>query len=923
MKILSGLLLFLFLLMCPVVMGQKPPIGTPIRFDDQQLAPMFPFKVEKGTPQNITNVQTWGSPFKQAGSAGFIQVKDADFFDQTGKKFFLGTNLSGEANFPDAQNAVVLAETLARFGINVVRLHHMDTYHIWGKNFKTKREFDPEKLDQLDRLIAELEKRGIYINMNLHVGLTFGPLDGVIHSDKYPSYCKGIDNVDPDMIAAQKRYAHALLTHVNPYTRRAYRDDPGIAMIEINNENSMILQWCNGSFDELPQPLDGYYKKLWNDWLQKKYGNSKKLRQAWKAGTEPYGPEMISEGSFQSEKPEQQFKKSWYLVQDNDTKASVTFTKSTGDASGVLTFDVRERGTASWVPQLTRSKLSCRKGQIYTFSCRARADKPATTTVQFGLSHSPWNAVGLNTKLELTPQWKNFEYSFIADSDESNARLMLASFENNNVYYFSNISLRTGGTSGIKDCELLEKGTVEPLRRYKVPDYSQTPAQRADWIAFMKEVEEHYWLDMYHYVKNGLKAKQPVSGTQLRYGFWYAQGKLDYCDIHAYWNHPRFPNKRWDREDWDIGAAALSSKINTSQATLPELAAVRVLDRPLTVSEYNHPYPNFYAAECMPMLSAFGAFQNWSGIYQYTWSHQPNYDPEQTKMTYFDACASQGTLVHLPACYAMFVRGDVNRGPGRFEYSAAMSEKDELKQMDSMLTGYHRTLKILDQRNLTLAVRSGIRLSDLPDSKIISDSRRISSWSELPKSFGSPEQKWIANEFNELRWNFEEDKACFQVDTTGTRVFSGFVRQREFNFDGLVIKPGKTRLDWTTVSLVNTSEKKPNPVKKDLLAPGRYLLAASGLIHNTNAEFVSLPGDRISTVHGGKEGTAPFLCEGVPLELTIKSIPPERIECYTLDAAGNRGQKIQAEHSANGSSLKLGPEYRTLWYELMIRDVKR
>ena len=434
----------------------------------------------------------------------------------------------------------------------------------------------------------------------------------------------------------------------------------------------------------------------------------------------------------------------------------------------------------------------------------------------------------------------------------------------------------------------------------------------------MKDVEECYWLEMYHYVKDELKAKQPISGTQLRYGFWYAQGKLDYCDIHAYWNHPRFPNKRWDRQDWDIGAAALSSKINTPGATLPELAAVRVLDRPLTVSEYNHPYPNFYAAECMPMLSAFGAFQNWSGIYQYTWAHQPNYDPDQTAMTYFDACASQGTLVHLPACYAMFVRGDVNRGPGRFEYTAPMSEKTELEHMAGMLTGYHRSLHLLDQRNLTLAVRSGISLSDLPDSKVKSHARRVSSWSELPDSVGSPEKNWIANEFGELLWNFEEDKAYFKVDTTGTRVFSGFVRDRQFELDGLVLKPGKTRLDWTTVSLVNTSKKKPDPVKKNVLASGRYLLAASGLIHNTDAVFVSLAGNRISTVHGGNEGTAPFLCEGIPLAITIKSIPPDRVKCFALDAEGNRGQEILPEQDARGSILKLGPEYRTLWYELII-----
>ena len=34
----------------------------------------------------------------------------------------------------------------------------------------------------------------------------------------------------------QKDYARLLLTHVNPYTQLASKDDPAVAMLEINNE---------------------------------------------------------------------------------------------------------------------------------------------------------------------------------------------------------------------------------------------------------------------------------------------------------------------------------------------------------------------------------------------------------------------------------------------------------------------------------------------------------------------------------------------------------------------------------------------------------------------------------------------------------------------------------------------------------------
>ncbi|MDO5581575.1 MAG: carbohydrate binding domain-containing protein [Planctomycetia bacterium] len=910
--------LFFLIMMAVFVMAQEPPKGTPLTFNEEGMAPMFPFKVEKGMPDNITNVQSWGQPFAPAGKQGFIHVQGADFFDATGRLYFLGTNLSGAANFPKKEDATALAKTLARFGVNVVRLHHMDTYEIWGKNFKKIRTFDPDKIDKMDWLISELEKNGVYVNLNLHVGLTFNELDGVIPSKDYPTYCKGIDNIDPAMLQAQKKYAKAFLGHVNPYTGKDYLNDPGIAMIEINNENSMILEYCGGMFDKLLPHMNLYLQKRWNDWLRKKYGTTKTLCEHWKCEFVPFEENLMPEGSFSKDHTADQLKKQWHLLIEG-SDVSQTFEQNSDSKSGVMKFEVRRKGNAPWVPQILRSRFSFKKGEVYTFSCRARSDQAATIHLQLGENHASWKSVGLDVSVDLNDQWKTCEYSFTASKDEPNVRLMIGNFTAGNMYYFSDFSLRKGGQIGITKAQSLEEGSVEILKTRLVPSYGYTEAQKADWVAFLKDVEETYWLAMYHYVKDELKAKPPISGTQLRYGFWYAQGKLDYCDIHAYWNHPSFPRKRWDYNDWEIGSAALSSEILSSRATLPGLASARVLDRPLTVSEYNHPYPNFYSAEGIPMLSAFGAFQNWNGIYQYTWAHQPKYDPDFTDKRFFDACASQGTLVHLPASYALFVRGDVQRGSSRFEYSASMSEQKELELMPEMLNGYHRELKLLNDRALTLAVPSGIYLTDLPNSKKNANVKRIESWSDLPETCGSPDRNWIRSDTGELLWNFEKDRAWFQTDTAGTRLFSGFVRDRSFEFDGLTLIPGKTRLDWATISLVRTDLPKSEKLQKcGILPSGRYLLAASGLIHNTGARFVSLPNNRISTVLGGNDGKAPFLCEGVPMELKLHKIDPARVQCYSLDGKGNRNQAVPVSGTAGGSTIKFGPEYKTLWYELIL-----
>ena len=63
-------------------------------------------------------------------------------------------------------------------------------------------------------------------------------------------------------------------------------------------------------------------------------------------------------------------------------------------------------------------------------------------------------------------------------------------------------------------------------------------------------------------------------------------------------------------------------------STIQDLASQRVLGKPYTVSEYNHPFPNQYGAEGQPMLCAYGRLQGWDGVFQYTYNHDAmNFTP--------------------------------------------------------------------------------------------------------------------------------------------------------------------------------------------------------------------------------------------------------------------------------------------------------
>ena len=242
----------------------------------------FPFVVSYGGADNASSVAHFlDAP---AGKHGFVRVEGNEFVTDAGPIRFNGTNLTGPANFPEHDVADRLAARFARLGINCVRLHFMDT---WYKNFmdrprqcildddlKTQRKLSPAQLDKLDYLIAAFKKRGIYVNMNLHVGRTLDERDGVPKGSPWAN--KTVGQFYPRCIELQKEYARDLLTHVNKYTGNAYTDEPAVAMIEISNEDrGLVVTRRHMGIKKLAKPFQDELERQWNEWLKKKYHSGK------------------------------------------------------------------------------------------------------------------------------------------------------------------------------------------------------------------------------------------------------------------------------------------------------------------------------------------------------------------------------------------------------------------------------------------------------------------------------------------------------------------------------------------------------------------------------------------------------------------------------------------------------------------------
>jgi hypothetical protein len=207
-----------------------------------------------------------------AGKHGFIKVADGHLATGDGQRIRLwGVNITdwskGSRQIPSKEAAAFWAETLARFGINSVRFQFLDLEVprglVKGGTGNT-RSLDPEALDREDYFIAQLEKRGIYIDFNLLVGRPFSEGDDVKDAKLLGQGAKGTSFFDARLIELQKEYAQQLLTHRNPYTKLQYTADPAVAIVEINNENAI-----NVGFNA-PSPFyEAELTSIYNHWLSR------------------------------------------------------------------------------------------------------------------------------------------------------------------------------------------------------------------------------------------------------------------------------------------------------------------------------------------------------------------------------------------------------------------------------------------------------------------------------------------------------------------------------------------------------------------------------------------------------------------------------------------------------------------------------
>jgi hypothetical protein len=86
--------------------------------------------------------------------------------------------------------------------------------------------------------------------------------DGVEVAERLADAAKPYSTFSRRLIELQKKFNYDLWTHINPYTKLAYKDDPAIVLVEVTNENDLFTQKV--TLEPYRSELEEFYRK-WAD----------------------------------------------------------------------------------------------------------------------------------------------------------------------------------------------------------------------------------------------------------------------------------------------------------------------------------------------------------------------------------------------------------------------------------------------------------------------------------------------------------------------------------------------------------------------------------------------------------------------------------------------------------------------------------
>jgi hypothetical protein len=106
--------------------------------------------------------------------------------------------------------------------------------------------------------------------------------------------------------------------------------------------------------------------------------------------------------------------KTWRFEQHETGKGTM---KADGNA---IVFDVTEVSGTDWHVQANVPNLDLKEGKEYVLKFQAKASAERSVQVNAMIDQDDWHAIGLQESIDLTKDWKPYEYTFKAENVVAN-----------------------------------------------------------------------------------------------------------------------------------------------------------------------------------------------------------------------------------------------------------------------------------------------------------------------------------------------------------------------------------------------------------------------------------------------------------------------------------------------------------------------
>ncbi|MBI3679122.1 MAG: hypothetical protein HY235_01755 [Acidobacteria bacterium] len=806
-----------------------------------------------------------------------------------------GVNLAFSANFPAPEDAVRIAKRLRRIGVNLVRMHHMDSQPdanpANAASLLTTGPYptlNPQSVTRLRAFLDALAAEGIHVNLNLHVGYQFRPaIDGIPGMEpQIPTQSKPLHIFYPRMVEMQTEFTRKVIAALS------LRGDPVLAMVEIDNESSLIWEW---QVTNLDTRLNGAYleelSRQWNVRLTKQYGATEALRRGWTPRVND-GPQLLGT--------------SW--TAELHTPARADLRVSDQPSGQLLDVTFRQGGAAIIIKQVG---FSVTTGKTYLAEVEMRAEladgvsRPVYWDVKQDIS--PWRTATGRT-VSVTNQWQR--YSMLVEPQFSMEGIGRFGLSVENVGANMQIrgpSFHEAGERGLTPSENLEDGAVQLV---KTTEFS-SPGRRNDFLDFLIEADRAYLRSMLSAIRESTDDLAPVAGTQIGFGGLAtidSHRDLDYHDNHFYIDHYNFPNVAWDGRDWRIRD---SSAVGSGLSPILNLAAARPAGRPYTVSEYNQNWPNQQAAEIDPVVAVIGAFQDWDSVMHFAYSHGRNWDdgvPNGFNLngdwTKFAVLGQSAWLFRSGAIAAGVQPVDVPVPRDlRIRALAERRNGGGIASFFNAVYGYQPLV----------AIEHPVRLVDRPG--------------ELPATARQPKGGLIRADTEEFQ--YDSESRVFFVHSPWAAGVIGFVGQKEADAGPLTLQLAESARGFAVVLLTPIDGKPLAESRRMLLSlPGQTLRTQPGA--DEPQKLVNYPGTTdwwtlerepgfnkpSGNMNGGQR---PTYFERVECFVTLRA-SASRMIVYPLNGSGERMSALEASSIPNGFRIHLQDEgqYFSPWYEIVL-----